>query len=74
MIAYNNSKVYIILEDKDIDYIETLRNGLIDLLYCQNEDFIINKIFELKTILSFMQELNQVQTITQNGANKNKTD
>lgn len=74
MIAYNNSKVYIILEDKDIDYIETLRNGLIDLLFCQNEDFIINKIFELKTILSFMQELNQVQTITQNGANKNKTD
>ena len=74
MIAYNNLKVYIILEDKDIDYIETLRNGLIDLLFCQNEDFIINKIFELKTILSFMQELNQVQTITQNGANKNKTD
>lgn len=74
MIAYNNSKVYIILEDKDINYIETLRNGLIDLLFCQNEDFIINKIFELKTILSFMQELNQVQTITQNGANKNKTD
>lgn len=74
MIAYNNSKVYIILEDKDIDYIETLRNGLIDLLFIQDENFIINKIFELKTILSFMQELNQVQTITQNGANKNKTD
>lgn len=74
MIAYNNSKVYIILEDKDIDYIETLRNGLIDLLFSQDEDFIINKIFELKTILAFMQELNQVQTIAQNGANKNKTD
>ena len=74
MIAYNNSKVYIILEDKDIDYIETLRNSLIDLLFIQDENFIINKIFELKTILAFMQELNQVQTITQNGANKNKTD
>ena len=74
MIAYNNLKVYIILEDKDIDYIETLRNGLIDLLFSQNEDFIINKIFELKTILSFIPELNQVQTITPNGANKDKTD
>ena len=74
MIVYNNLKVYIILEDKDIDYIETLRNGLIDLLFSQNEDFIINKIFELKTILSFIPELNQVQTITPNGANKNKTD